>query len=99
MSPELSFTFFVNAKAVKMDEVEAFPNQLQHFVQEVSHLEIIGEDCTIRLFQHIDNIPLERYHVEVIPLSGGKGFWGADFLISLRYNSPDVPHRWILEFA
>lgn len=97
--PELAFTFFVKASGVRMDDVEAIPNQLRHFVMEVSTLEIIGEDCSVRLFQHVDNIPLERYSVEVIPLGGNRAFWGSDFLISFRYGRPDLKNRWILELV
>jgi hypothetical protein len=97
--PDLSFTFFVKAEAVKMDEIVAIPNQLRHFVVEVSSLEILGENCSIRLFQHVDNIPLEKYSVEVIPLGGNRAFWGADFLISFLYKNPKQRNRWTLELA
>lgn len=96
---ELAFTFFVKASAVRMDEVEAIPNQLRHFVLDVSRLEIVGENCTIRLFQHVDNIPLEQASVEVIPLGGNRAFWGADFLISFLYKKPEHRNRWTLELA
>lgn len=97
--PDLTFTFFVKACAVKMDQIEALPNQLRHFEMEISTLEIIGENCSIRLFQHIDNIPLDRYNVELIPLGGNRAFWGADFLISFPYSKQGTRNRWTLELA
>lgn len=96
---DLAFTFFVKADAVRMDDVEAIPNQLRHFVMEVSSLEIVGENCSVRLFQHVDNIPLEQISVEVIPLGGNRAFWGADFLISFLYKKPDLRNRWTLELS
>lgn len=97
--PELAFTFFAKGSAVRMDDVEAIPNQLRHFVMDVTRLEIIGENCTIRLFHHVDNMPVEQASVEVIPLAGNRAFWGADFLISFLYKQPERQNRWTLELA
>lgn len=79
----LSFAFLVHSEEAQIGNHRFFPATMCHYV---------GESASVSFFSGKEKIEIataERRDVELIPLAGGKHFWGANFLLAFSITPSD----------
>lgn len=86
----LSFVFYVKAQQCIVDKEKTInPRSLDRYEGEVAAVELVGGQGSLKLIsgQHEEVM-------EIIPLAGGRSFWGADFLIGFTLNKANPNYSW-----
>jgi len=86
---ELAFVFFVTADCCYLEKgTVIYPKTFTHYRGIENTLIFKRGEKRLSIKAHA---PL---NVEVIPLSGGENFWGADFLVAYPMNSISTSFEW-----
>lgn len=89
LEEKISFVFFVCSKTVEVfQNKRLYPLSLDRF---------IGESQKVQFESDGDQVfvePLQKQDMQIIPLAGGKHFWGADFLLSFNLTSQRKFYSW-----
>ena len=86
----VAFSFFIKAQScVLSDNKTIYPRTLDCYEGDVCPLIMSGEMGEVRLDHQGFN-----GQMQVIPLSGEKSFWGADFLVSYHLTSDQSRYSW-----
>ncbi|MDP1880932.1 MAG: hypothetical protein Q8K60_08340, partial [Parachlamydiaceae bacterium] len=84
------FSFFVRAKqCVIGNDKTLFPNTLEHYEGEVQSIYFHGKEIKVGL-----NSIGHNGKLQVIPLSGGNNFWGANFLVAYQLTNDQSHYEW-----
>lgn len=85
-----SFVFFVKAKGCVVTSGEEIkPRSFKHYQGAVGSVRLLGEKTALKI-----EADFQGSEMHVIPLGGGKNFWGADFLIAYQCEQACGCHRW-----
>jgi len=77
----LFFAFLVQAKEAQVGRHRFLPATMRHY---------LGESALITFFAQEEKIEIalsKKGEIELIPLGGGRHFWGANFLLALAFSS------------
>lgn len=86
----LSFTFFVKGIRCVVDQEQTLnPRSLNRYHGKVRSVRVEGAENQIT----ISTLP-GKGELEVIPLSGGRNFWGADFMIAHVLDPETFHYTW-----
>lgn len=88
----LAFVFYVKASQCLVHSSKVIhPRSLDRYEGVVRAVELVGEKGSLQL------VPAQQKGtMEVIPLSGGSSFWGADFLIGFTLDPSQPNYSWKL---
>ena len=84
----LAFSFFVKTKVCRVDSKRLIPRTLDCYDGKSQDIILEGDEKAIRLSSSYDG------RMQIIPLSGGDNFWGADFLIAYMLDSNYRKYDW-----
>ena len=79
----LSFAFLLQSEEAQVGNHRFLPATMRHYV---------GESSLVTFYSGKEKIEIstcERREVELIPLAGGRHFWGANFLLAFSFSPSD----------
>ncbi len=88
-NPEIAFVFFVKSRFCTVDgKQKIYPRSFTHYQGDVARIDLHGNE-------EILTIEAKNPHeVHLVPLGGGKNFWGADFLIAYICSDKQKNYQW-----
>jgi hypothetical protein len=87
-----AFVFFIEGEKCQIGEKkELYPKTFSRYEGRAQPIVVSSNTSTIVL-----HAPLSESSMQVIPLSGGKNFWGADFLVAYTIDRLNHNYTWKL---
>jgi hypothetical protein len=87
----VAFSFFVKAGKCRIEKQELLPKSFDRYEGAVHDIILEGEKT-----RYILKSPDSQATMQIIPLAGGKDFWGADFLVAYLYHPEERHYEWQL---
>ena len=90
----VAFSFFVKAKECRLAGLKSiFPKTLDSYQDQALPISLIGNKGCLEI-----KSSAFKGTMQVIPLSGGTNFWGADFLVSYHLSAKQASYQWDILF-